>query len=529
MYLFSLWSVVVVLVLFPGAFLWGADSDVLMEPVRPLGEWTKDCNRGFHLAAMPDAWSFAAGKEPLTVITWIAVDFERLPGEVYTFRRDRQTGERFFELTGYEFMALEAEIRSRATGQTVSVLPGAYSMDHPKDPVVFEWDGIGWDGTPVEPGFYEIEVKGRFVPRAAGIRASDGYSYRDFDTSSIVEEACTRTLTIEVVEELSPSGENEKDDRWTDPTWPQCDTAPSSYYSSVDATDPEILRDTLHEVIDDHVRFPYYSTSTDTWDILNDADQDASGNPQIITIYKNEAQLYPTDEEGNITPCSSGCSWNREHTWAKSYGFSEESGNGRIPYTDCHHLRAANIGYNSSRGNKPFDNCISGCSEKVTDSNNGFGGGDDVNLANGGSTSCGYTPEADDIWQVWDHRKGDVARTILYMDIRYEGGSGVLGDEQDLIVTSDRSLMRVETTSCGDGYQDPAYHGVLSTLLEWHAADPVDSDERRRNDRVWCYQQNRNPFVDHPEWVRCLYEGRCGLFGDGFETGDTGAWSITVP
>jgi hypothetical protein len=67
--------------------------------------------------------------------------------------------------------------------------------------------------------------------------------------------------------------------------------------------------------------------------------------------------------------------------------------------------------------------------------------------------------------------------------------------------------MRVEATACGPS--DPAYHGVLDTLVQWSLDDPPDSDERRRNQQVWCKQENRNPFVDHPEWVDCLYNGNC--------------------
>ncbi|RLE32048.1 MAG: hypothetical protein DRJ61_10430, partial [Acidobacteria bacterium] len=456
----------------------------------PLGEWSKECNAGFKLSAMPSAWSFFPGQGSLVVKVRPAIDFELLSTDAYTVHRDRTGGERVFDLSGFDFMVLEAEIRQRGTGRVVRLLSGLYLTDDGKEPVVFEWDGRSKDGSPVKPGWYEIEVRGRFVPVWAGVRSSDGYGYRDFDGWSIVEEACRRVVTIEVVEkEIRIRGMGSRGT--------SCAPPPASYYDTVDATNQIDLRTTLNAVIDDHASFPYSSTSTDCWDIVNDADENPSNPSQVLTVYKNEA---------HADGCSSSCSFDREHMWAKSFGFSENSGYGRIPYTDCYNLHAANSSYNSSRGNKPHDDCPGCTNTKATDANNGVGGtAAEVNLTSGSSTACGSTPPADSIWETWDHRKGDVARTILYMDIRYEGGTG----EQDLIATSDRSLMMVDTTSCGDGYQDPAYHGVLSILLAWHAADPVDSDEQRRNDQVWCYQQNRNPFVDHPEWVDCLYNNNC--------------------
>ena len=83
----------------------------------------------------------------------------------------------------------------------------------------------------------------------------------------------------------------------------------------------------------------------------------------------------------------------------------------------------------------------------------------------------------------------------------------------------------------GSNTAGTAYMGRLSVLLEWHEADPVDDDERLRNEVIYRFQGNRNPFVDHPEWVECLFEGVCDtpFFTDGFESGDLSGWSTSVP
>ena len=62
---------------------------------------------------------------------------------------------------------------------------------------------------------------------------------------------------------------------------------PDGYYDSVETTDAATLRATLHEVIDDHLRFPYTSGATDTWDILNLADEDPNNSSNILDVYRN--------------------------------------------------------------------------------------------------------------------------------------------------------------------------------------------------------------------------------------------------
>lgn len=270
-------------------------------------------------------------------------------------------------------------------------------------------------------------------------------------------------------------------------------SVPSGYYNQVDLTSPQSLRTSLHNIIDDHQRFPYTSSSTDTWDILEQADQDPDNSNNVIDIYLNAS--YQKVGGGNSN-------YNREHSWPKSYGFPKD-GSDNSAYTDTHHLFIANSNYNSSRSNKPYDNCTSGCDERVTQANNNRGG-----------TSSESNLTTTGVWQTWSGRKGDVARALLYMDVRYEGGThSVTGNaEPDLILTDDRNLI---TNSSQGTNLSVAYMGLKSVLIQWHKEDPVDDFERRHNDAVYSFQGNRNPFIDHPEYVACVFESNCnGSGGD---------------
>ena len=235
---------------------------------------------------------------------------------------------------------------------------------------------------------------------------------------------------------------------------------PAGYYSTAENKSDQSLRAALHNIIDDHKAYSYTSSSTDTWDILKEADADPNNANNVLLVYTREsvngAQEY-----------ASGSGWNREHVWAKSRGdFGTATGAG----TDVHNLRASNINVNSDRSNYSFDDCTSNSCE------NTFGN---------------YYSSSSLIFEPRDEDKGDVARIIFYMDVRYEGDNGELNLEmtESLLSTSSK-LPR---------------HGVRSTLLEWHAQDPVDDFERNRNNVIYDYQGNRNPFIDHPELVEYLW------------------------
>ena len=269
-------------------------------------------------------------------------------------------------------------------------------------------------------------------------------------------------------------------------------TIPAGYYDGVVATSAATLRPSLHEAIDDHVKIPYTSSATDTWNVLELADQDPNDGGRILDVYRNAS--YPKYGEGNTD-------YNREHSWPKSYGFPND-GSSNYPYTDCHHLFLCNDSYNSSRGNKPSGTAGPGTSEYPTEANDGVGGGS--------GTYPGWSNWADSTyWEVWADRRGDIARAMFYMDVRYEGGThGVSGyAEPDLILTD--QLAQIEASNTGSNEQ-VAYMGLLSVLLQWHQEDPVDAKEIARNDAVYTHQGNRNPFIDHPEWVDCLFLDDCG-------------------
>src|SRR6056297_694357 len=234
---------------------------------------------------------------------------------------------------------------------------------------------------------------------------------------------------------------------------------PDGYYADVEGLTDGELKAALHAVIDDHVEYPYSDGGTDTWDILKQADKDPENSENVILIYTGKS--VNAEQEYN-----NGNGWNREHVWAKSHGdFGNEEGAG----TDAHHLRPSDISVNADRSSKDFDN-----------------GGTQHNEA----TGCYYTSNT---WEPRDDVKGDIARMMFYMAVSYEG---------DVSGEPDLELVNFITYPTSE----PLF-GMLSTLIEWHYQDPVDHFERNRNEVIYSYQKNRNPFIDRPEFVADIWGG----------------------
>jgi endonuclease I len=240
--------------------------------------------------------------------------------------------------------------------------------------------------------------------------------------------------------------------------------ASEDYYQSAYGKSGADLRRALYEIIREQVRFPYTNPRPSVWDILKETERDTMNPDNVLLIYTgisvNAAQEW-----------NSGRGWTREHVWPVSRGdLGLQPGAG----TDIHHLRAESLSANSTRSNRNFDQCQN-CIEL---------------LANGIATGSFYD-QGMPVFTPREKVMGDVARMILYMDLRYEGEL----DEPPLSMTEDLPPTQIREPKLGK----------LSTLLEWHYNDPVCNWEIRRNEIIYQYQRNRNPFIDHPELAEYLW------------------------
>jgi endonuclease I len=245
---------------------------------------------------------------------------------------------------------------------------------------------------------------------------------------------------------------------------------PPGYYDSAQGFSGDSLKTELNLIIRDHVEFPYSSNGTDVWDILKETDRDTLNPSNVLLLYSGWS--LDADLEYN-----SGSGWNREHVWAKSHG---DFGTSAGPGTDVHALRPCDISVNSARANRWFAECST---EYIDPS---------------GATGS-YFSTSEWVWKPNDNVKGDIARMIFYMATRYEGANG----EPDL---------KIIDYIPSDNNTIAPIHAKLSDLYQWHLDDPVDDWERNRNEIIYySYQNNRNPFIDHPEYATMIWGLTLGI------------------
>ena len=244
---------------------------------------------------------------------------------------------------------------------------------------------------------------------------------------------------------------------------------PPGYYDDAQGLDGEPLRLALHNIIDDHIPQSYSSLyghfqSTDAkpdgtvWDMYSDV---PGGTPPYIYNFTG------ADQCGNYA--GEGDCFNREHSWPKSW-FNE----GMPMNTDLFHIYPTDGYVNGMRSNHPYGEVAS----TTWTSQNGSQRGS-MNSYNHNGT----------VFEPIDEYKGDFSRTYFYMSTRYyTEDSG--WDDNDMVNGSNLNDWAVDM------------------LMDWHLQDSVSQKEIDRNNSVYAIQENRNPFIDHPEWVGCVW-GEC--------------------
>lgn len=188
------------------------------------------------------------------------------------------------------------------------------------------------------------------------------------------------------------------------------------------------------------------------------------GTNYIWDIYSNYNFTYSTNQCGNYK--KEGDCYNREHLWAQSW-----TNNDATEKTDLHHVYPTDGWVNSIRSNYAFGEV----STPTTTTGNGS--------KLGPNTVSGYSGT---VFEPVDEYKGDIARALMYVSVRYYSLDGSWG-------TSDMTNKSV--------IKDWA----IAMLLDWHENDPVSQKEIDRNNAVYNIQGNRNPFVDHPEFAERIW------------------------
>ena len=269
-------------------------------------------------------------------------------------------------------------------------------------------------------GTAELNADGTITYKpSAGFKGDDSFTYTLCDDDA--EPTCvTATITVSVVEPVSFN----------------IPASLADYYNDVAFTqDPELLYEELSGFTTTmHTnRLEYYQRH----DYLYDADEDPSNPDNVILMYSGESR---PEDEYQVGDLNAGETFNTEHIYPQSRLSSEEAKN------DMHHMRAADVDVNSERLNFPF-----------TD------GSGDYKLVN------------DNSWFPGDDWRGDVARMVMYVNLRYG---------EDFVTV-----------------------GGLDLFLEWNIEDPVSEFEIQRNNVIYAAQGNRNPFIDNPFLATLIWGG----------------------
>ena len=308
-----------------------------------------------------------------------------------------------------------------------------------------------------------------------------------------------------------------------------------SYYSSLNNLSTSErqgnnLLKNLKTILKNGQKYYSYDSGNAVWQIYEIADRDWSLSPASSTTYgtynsstnkitnytygtsnstpKNDPYVHSLYTNRNVTNQAKAwgdhtqTNWgiNREHVWPKAEGFESEAAGGARG--DPMHLMAGNGYANNIHSNYFYGYVDTSTSYTDCGTKYSYTAG---NLLGTSKTLGGST----NVFEPQDSDKGDIARAIFYMVARYNylSGSdsdGIDSNNPNLSLT--QSLSDWSSSSFNSTTSIKGYMGIMTDLLAWHHADPVDSYEIHRNNLLYTnYTNNRNPFIDFPEWVDFIW------------------------
>jgi endonuclease I len=230
---------------------------------------------------------------------------------------------------------------------------------------------------------------------------------------------------------------------------------PAGYYAAAEGLAGAALLAALHEIVREHRAFDYTTARDSLYAVVDDFDDD----DVLEELYTGRRAAGVSTRAG-----AAAADLNTEHLWPRSRGAEIEYDAG----TDLHHLLTADETANGQRSNHPFG--------EVAGTVLWLGP-----LTPDGTerSRLGYAADGRVVFEPRPSRRGDVARALLYFHVRY-------------------SAERTPTFSLAN------FNAEEATLLRWAQADPPDDAERRRHERVYRVQRNRNPFIDRPELLAAI-------------------------
>ncbi|WP_440054832.1 endonuclease [Pseudoalteromonas sp. T1lg65] len=250
------------------------------------------------------------------------------------------------------------------------------------------------------------------------------------------------------------------------------------YYATANGLTGYALKTELHNIIRNHNSQGYSAI----WGFIDQYERDRHFDKDG-SILDRYSEKPTTRDSVNYTSTTSQCGsysgegdcYNREHSFPKSwFGGKREPMN-----SDIHHIFASDGYVNTRRNSFPFGEVGSAT---YTSSN-----GSKLGSASG----IGYSGT---VFEPIDEFKGDFARAYFYMATRY----------QDVIAGWENYTSNGDAVLNGTSNQvfEP---WVIALLKRWHQQDPVDATEKARNQGAYEYQGNRNPYIDHPEFVEAIW------------------------